>query len=110
MVHFIMITSAAKRLKNGSGRLPVPQIGSRGEGEPSRRGCGINALFTGDLNLACRSSLPFAWVAVAAPVSKHVRFLSLHALPRGRRCHHSGRKWIGTVSRAGCVCVRAPEL
>lgn len=48
MVHFIMITSAAKRLKNGSGRLPAPQIRSHGEEELSGRGRGrgINALFT----------------------------------------------------------------
>ena len=77
MVHFIMITSAAKRLKNGSGRLPALQIGSRGEEELSRRECGINALFTEELNLASRSS-------VAVHLSKPARFPFLLALPRGR--------------------------
>lgn len=51
MVHFIIITSAAKCLKNGSGRLPALQNGSHSEELLGRKGCRIMS-FLHELNLA----------------------------------------------------------
>lgn len=111
MVHFIIITSAAKRLKNGSGRLPALRNGSCGEEGLGRKGCGIMSFSHDSLTLQpcvlLVLSFLFVFTAVALHGSKHVSFPSLHALILGSPCHRSGRKHRNGSQEPGvCALVR----
>lgn len=109
MAHFIIITSAAERLKNGPGRLPMLQNGSRSEEALDRRGCGVMGFLHESLTLHPQVlwffSLLFCFHCRCSASFKACEILSLHTLALGFLCHSSGRKWTRTVSRAG-VCAR----